>query len=77
MAKSDDEVIISLKKSRDNILTLIEEITTDPKPSYSIDGQKVDWAQYLKQLQESLKAIEENLEDKDGLYEEHSQFYVP
>ena len=77
MAKTDDEIIISLKKSRDNILTLIEEVTSEPKPTYSIDGQKVEWGAYLKQLQQALEDIEVQIENKDGPYEEHSTMYVP
>jgi hypothetical protein len=31
-------------------LTMIAEMTANPKPSYSIDGQTVQWTDYLKQL---------------------------
>lgn len=31
-------------------LALIQSITVDPKPSYSIDGQTVSWGDYLAQL---------------------------
>lgn len=77
MPNTDDEVVTSLKRSRDNVLALIEEVTSQPKPTYSIDGQKVEWAAYLKQLHESLEALEVKIENKDGPYEEHSTFYVP
>jgi len=32
-------------------LAMIAEITANPKPSYNIDGQSVQWTDYLKQLQ--------------------------
>ena len=31
-------------------LSIIAEITANPKPSYNIDGQSVQWTDYLKQL---------------------------
>ena len=29
---------------------MIADMTANPKPSYSIDGQTVQWSDYLKQL---------------------------
>ena len=31
-------------------LSMIADITTAPKPSYNIDGQSIQWTDYLKQL---------------------------
>ena len=31
-------------------LTMITDITANPKPSYNVDGQAVQWSDYLKQL---------------------------
>lgn len=44
---SDPEQIVTIKTQT---LARIAEITAEPKPSYSIDGQKLAWAEYLKQL---------------------------
>jgi hypothetical protein len=44
---SDAEQLAAI---RAQTLALIAQITADPKPSYSIDGQKVLWAEYLEQL---------------------------
>jgi hypothetical protein len=75
--KSDAEKVLSLKQSRDNILVLIEEITAAPKPSYTIDGQTFKWAEYLKQLQESLQLIEDMIAggDLDNYGEVMSTWY--
>ncbi|HWA99028.1 MAG TPA: hypothetical protein VG713_11075 [Pirellulales bacterium] len=44
----------NLITSRDNIAANLAEITASPKPSYSIDGQRVSWQalydSYLRQL---------------------------
>lgn len=41
-----------LRAIKTQTLALIAEITTTPKPNYSIDGQAVAWADYLARLQE-------------------------
>ena len=46
---TDLEQIATIKSQS---LARIAEITAAPKPSYDIDGQKVQWAEYLKQLQD-------------------------
>ena len=34
-------------------LSLIEQVTTEPKPSYILDGQQVEWSVYLVRLRET------------------------
>jgi len=36
-------------------LSVIEYITANPKPSYTVDGQSVRWSDYLKQLQQTVE----------------------
>jgi len=36
---------------RSQTLALMTEITSTPKPSYSIDGQSISWNAYLLRLQ--------------------------
>lgn len=43
-----------LKTIRSQTLALIAEITANPKPSYSIDGQSVDWSDYLEHLRQTV-----------------------
>jgi hypothetical protein len=43
------EIIATIKTQT---LARIQEITAQPKPNYTIDGQSVRWADYLKQLWE-------------------------
>ncbi len=48
---SDIEQITLIKTQT---LERIAEITAQPKPNYQIDGQTVDWGDYLKQLQQTV-----------------------
>lgn len=43
------------------ILERIAEITAAPKPTYSVDGQEIKWAEYLKSLRETAVWIERQL----------------
>ena len=43
-----------LKTIRSQTLARIAEITAEPKPSYTIDGQSVSWNDYLKTLRETV-----------------------
>ena len=43
------------------ILERIAEITVSPKPTYSVDGQEIKWAEYLKSLRETAVWIEKTL----------------
>jgi len=35
-------------------LTQLEELRDSPKPTYSIDGQRVSWTEYLESLQQTV-----------------------
>ena len=48
---SDAEQIATVKTQT---LARIAEITSEPKPTYDVDGQKVAWGEYLKQLRETV-----------------------
>ena len=39
---------------RTQTLALIAAITSEPKPTYAIDGQSVAWADYLARLQDTV-----------------------
>lgn len=46
---------------RSQTLARIAEITAQPKPTYNIDGQMVAWAEYLKQLQQTVDWCDQKL----------------
>lgn len=45
---SDAEQLATIKSQT---LALIATITAEPKPSYEVDGQRVEWTDYLARLQ--------------------------
>ncbi len=55
---SDAEQIATIKTQT---LARIAEITAAPKPTYNVDGQRVDWSDYLKQLQQTIDWCNEKL----------------
>ena len=75
MAYIDD-----LKTARDNLATQIKDVTAQPKPNYSIDGQTVGWGDYLRQLLAAQKEIEAAIVDaelaSDGPFEIISQGFT-
>ena len=48
------EHLEQIKTIRSQTLQRIAEITAEPKPSYTIDGQSVNWNDYLKALRETI-----------------------
>ena len=53
-----DKLINSYNQISDRIL----EITLTPKPNYNIDGQMVNWSDYLKQLTSSQKYLKSQID---------------
>lgn len=48
---------------RTQTLTLLEQMSVNPKPSYSIDGQKVSWTEYAESLQQTIDWCDRKLVD--------------
>ena len=42
-------------------LSMIAEMTANPKPSYNIDGQAVQWTDYLKQLRVTVEWCDQQI----------------
>lgn len=61
MPNTDEQNLELLQQARDNIILLITQVTSQPKPDYDIDGQKVSWGKYLEQLRAALKGIDEQI----------------
>ena len=51
---------------RSQTLSIIAEVTANPKPTYSIDGQAVSWTEYLAQLQKTISWCDDMLAREDG-----------
>ena len=68
---SDAEQVAIIKTQT---LALIAQITAAPKPTYNVDGQKVSWSDYLKQLRETIDWCNGKLAGETP-FEFHSQGY--
>jgi hypothetical protein len=61
-----------LQTIRSQTLALIGELTANPKPTYTLDGQTVSWSQYLAALQATVDWCERKLAGQEP-FEVHSQ----
>ena len=76
MPLTDEDNLNSLMEVRDNLIALIGSVTQKPKPTYEIDGQKVEWGDYLDQLRKQLAATLQLIIDLNGPYEVESIGYI-
>jgi hypothetical protein len=42
-------------------LSMIAELTASPKPSYNVDGQSMQWTDYLKQLRATVEWCDQQI----------------
>lgn len=52
------EVLLSI---RAQTLERIQDLTASPKPTYQIDGQNIEWNEYLEQLRQTVTWIDAQL----------------
>jgi hypothetical protein len=64
-AMSDDRKQLETIKSQ--TLALIAQITAEPKPSYSVDGQQVGWNDYLTRLRQTVDWCDARLTTYDAV----------
>ncbi len=69
---TDIEQLVAIKGQT---LARIAEITSQPKPTYQIDGQMVAWGDYLSQLQRVVDWCNEKLAGESPI-EVRSQGYT-
>lgn len=50
-----------LQTIRSQALASIAEITANPKPSYTVDGQSVSWNSYLRRLRQTVDWCERKI----------------
>ncbi len=68
---SDAQQIATVKTQT---LARIAEITAQPKPTYSVDGQNIAWGDYLMQLRATVDWCNEKLAGEEP-FEFQSQGY--
>ena len=54
-----------LETIRSQTLQIIVDITANPKPTYTIDGQTIQWSDYLAKLRETVNWCNEQLAAED------------
>jgi len=64
----------SLDTAINNISAVIAQITADPKPNYSIDGQLVSWGDYLDTLTTKLASLIRTRQMLGGPYQRQTRF---
>lgn len=70
---ADSDTVSTIKTQT---LALIQDLTLNPKPSYTIDGQTVSWGDYLRQLKETVEWCDKQLVAEEP-FEIHSYGYTP
>lgn len=65
----------SLVRTRDNYIAALEDISANPKPTYSIDGESWSWTEYQVFLIEKIAELKGLIsgEDDDDIVEEVSE----
>jgi hypothetical protein len=69
---TDSEQLTTIKRQT---LAIIADLTAQPKPSYTLDGQSVSWDEYLAQLQATVRWCDEQLSRLEP-FEMRSQGYT-
>jgi len=49
-----------------NITVTLASITTNPKPTYNVDGEQVQWMEYQQMLIQQLNQLMKSRQDLDG-----------
>lgn len=55
------DIAAELQTALESLTTQLVEMTSQPKPTYSLDGQSVSWTEYLRMLMDGIKATAELL----------------
>jgi hypothetical protein len=59
-------VLSDLQEAEANFAAKIKEISANPKPNYSVDGQSVSWAEFLKTLNDALMETRKAIRSLEG-----------
>jgi hypothetical protein len=54
-------IAVDLQTALESLVTEYVAACANPKPTYSVDGQSVQWADYLRMLKEAIKETAELL----------------
>lgn len=68
MAAVDD-----LGSAINQVAAQIKDITANPKPDYSVNGQSISWASYLSMLTEQVTKLQQAQQSLAGPYQRISR----
>jgi hypothetical protein len=63
----------TLIQAQQNIANLIVQVTVNPQPSYTVDGESYSWTEYLAMLISQQKALAEAIQVVGGPFEFRSR----
>ena len=69
MADTQAAALANINTAIQNVSSLIQQITLNPQPSYSVQGVSVSWADYLSLLVEQQAKLQEIFIFLSGPYE--------
>lgn len=69
MADTQAAALASINTAIQQVSSLIQQITANPQPSYSVQGVSISWADYLSQLVEQQTKLQEVFIFLSGPYE--------
>ncbi len=59
----------NLETTLNNLCAALAAESANPQPSYSINGQQVDWNGYRAAVMQQIKSLNEMIEDLNGPFE--------
>jgi hypothetical protein len=72
VASTSTDWTVNLTTARDNLSIRLAEISANPKPDYSVNGQSFSWLAYYNYLLQQIKEIDDLLVSREAPYEIHS-----
>ena len=67
--------LADLLATRDNITAQLADMTVNPKPSYTVDGQSVDWDAHFRTLSNKLDELNQVIQASEP-FEIHTAGYT-
>jgi hypothetical protein len=73
MSPNMASILPTLQQAKINVCNLIQLITLSPKPTYSINGQSVQWTEYFRTLTDQLAVLNQQIQVAGGPIELQTQ----
>ncbi len=66
----------NLQTTLSNLIRVRAEASANPKPTYNINGQQVDWVGYYQFLSSEITRVQSQIADNEGPFEVVTQGFV-